>query len=146
MFPHVFGAATGDSKAGGGDDILDLLVREAARWISFSNVCPAGMSGSQPEGTSVRRSARLKKKSGGVIVLDLPSTSAGERARTTSRLEGDIIVLSLDEPAPTCPDPVEAAGLFTLDEAGRTEAESGGDETVDAPMARPHGYRPPTSG
>ena len=51
------------------------------------------------------------------------------------KTEGDIIVLSLDEPAPTSPDPAEAAGVFNQDEAGRAEEESGEDETADAPMA-----------
>ena len=63
-------------------------------------------------------------------MLDLPSTSTDERTRTTSILEGDVVVLSLDEPTPTCPGSVEAAGLFTSD-----KAESGKDDTAGAPMA-----------
>ena len=66
---------------------------------------------------------------------DLPSTSTDWRLWTTSRLERDIIVLSLDESAPTNPDPAEWLDCLHQAGAGRTEAESGEEEISYAPMA-----------
>jgi porphobilinogen deaminase len=66
-----------------------------------SNVLGSGMSGSQEVGTALRKSARLESKRGDVIVLDLPGTNLDERLRTTSRLEGDVVVLSVEKPPPT---------------------------------------------
>ena len=129
-----FGTAAGDSKAVGGGDALDLLVHAVARWNLFSNVFLVGMRGSKPDGISLRRSARLEKKRGNVIMHDLPSTSLDWRLRTISRLEGDIIVLSLDKSAPTSLDPTKVVGLFTPNKARRTEAESEEEEIFDAPM------------
>jgi porphobilinogen deaminase len=59
------------------------------------------MSGSQQVGTSQRKSARLEKKRGDVIVQDLPGLNSGERLRTFSREEGDGVMLSQDEPTQT---------------------------------------------
>ena len=109
MFPHVFGAAAGDSKVVGRRDELDMLLQGILRRILFSNVLTSGMSGFQQVGTSQRRFARLEKKRGGVIVQDLPSANLGERWQTSSIIEGDIIVLSLDEHTPTNTSPREVA-------------------------------------
>jgi hypothetical protein len=69
-----------------------------------------------------------------VIVLDLPGTYLDGRLRTTSRLEGDVVVLS-----PTRPDPDrshwEDSGSFIPEEAEGPEAESGKEELSDGPMA-----------
>ena len=109
MFPHVFGAAAGDSKAIGGKDKLDLLFRSILRGVRPSNVFATGMSGSQPGETPHRRSKRLEEKRGGVIIQDLPRFRLNEGRRTASQTEGDVIVLSLEEPSPTRGSPREEA-------------------------------------
>ena len=68
-------------------------------------------------------------------MLDLPGTNLDERLRTTSRLEGDIIVLSVEKPTPTRSDPTGGAGFFTPGGAEGSEAESGEEEISDGPMA-----------
>ena len=68
------------------------------------------MSGSQLIGTSQRKSARLEKKRGDVVIQELPGGTAGEGLRTFSREEGDVIVLSRDEPTLNHLHPEETTG------------------------------------
>ena len=135
MLPFTFGAVAGDSKVVGGSDDLDLLLQEIARHIRFSNVLIAGMRGSQQIGTSQRRSTRLKEKRGDVIVQDLPGINLNERWRTSSTLEGDVIVLSLEEPTPTSFNPAGGAGSITPKgpEGTDTGSEEGGVSDVPMP-------------
>ena len=98
------------SKAVGRKDKLDLVFQSIIRGIRPSNVLAAGMSGFQQGDTSQRRSTRLEKKRDGVIVQDLPSTHSNKEWRTASRFEGDVIVLSLDEPSPPHDIPGKATG------------------------------------
>jgi hypothetical protein len=68
------------------------------------------MSGSQQVGTSQWKFARLEKKRGDVIVQDLPGINTGEGLRTFSRVEGDVIILSRDEPTRNDLNPEETTG------------------------------------
>ena len=133
MFPHVFGAAARDSKDVGRRDKLDLLLQGILRRMPFSNVLIAGMSGFQQIGTWQRRSARIEKKRGKIIVQDLPGANLSERWQTSSRLEGDVIVMSLDEHTPTNASPGEAAGSIFLETPEGADMESEGVPNV--PMA-----------
>ena len=133
MVPHVLGAAAGDSKAVGRRDELNLLFQRIIRRIQSSNVLVAGMNGFQQGGTSQRRSARLEKKRGEVIMQDLPGIHSNEEWRTSSRPEGDVIVLSIDEHSPTHVRPREAAGSVFSDVREVTDTES--EEVPPIPMA-----------
>ena len=124
MFPHVFGAAARDSKAIGGKDKLDLLFQSIIRGIRPGNVFAARMSGFQQGYTSQWRSARLEKKRGEVIIQDLPSIHSNEEWRTASRFEGDVIVLTLDEPSPTDDSPREETGPIFFDEQEETDTKT----------------------
>ena len=128
MFPHVFGAAAGDSKAIGGKDKLDLLFRNILRGVRPSNVFATGMSGSQ------RRSKRLEEKRGEVIIQDLPGFRLNEGRRTASQTEGDVIVLSLGEPSPNRGSPrEEAESIFSEETDRETELET--EVAPNVPMA-----------
>ena len=70
-----------------------------------------------------------------MIVHDIPSTNLDERLRISSRLERDVIVLSLEEPTPTSSDPAWVVGLFTPKRAEGSEAEFEEDELSDILMA-----------
>ena len=133
MFPHVFGAAAGVSKVVRGNDILDLLVLAVARRILFSNVLATGMNGSQ-QGTGQRRSARLERRKGDTRVPDPSGTPWEERSKITERLEGDIIVLSAEEPSPTSSDPEESTGSVVLERVEGSGEESEEGESSDGPM------------
>ena len=133
MFPHVFGAAPGDSKVVGRKDELDLLFQSIIRRIRSSNVLAAGMSRFQQGGTSQRRSAQLEKKRIEVIVQDLPGIHSNEEWRTSPRSEGDVIVLSLDEHSLTRGSLREATGSIFPDIREATDTES--EEVPNVPMA-----------
>jgi hypothetical protein len=68
------------------------------------------MSVSQLVGTSQRKSARLEKKKGDVVIQDLPGITPGEGLRTFSREEGDDIVFSRGEPTLNNLNPEETTG------------------------------------
>lgn len=53
------------------------------------------------------------------------STDMESRIQTNLGLEGDIIVLPVEEPIPTNPDPVGAAGSLTPEGGEGTKTESG---------------------
>ena len=133
MFPHVFGAAPGDSKVVGRKDELDLLFQSIIRRIRSSNVLAAGMSRFQQGGTSQRRSAQLEKKRIEVIVQDLLGIHSNEEWRTSPRSEGDVIVLSLDEHSLTRGSLREATGSIFPDIREATDTES--EEVPNVPMA-----------
>jgi len=126
VLPHVFGAAAGDSKAVEGENKLDLLLQSIIRGIRPSNVFAAGMSGFQQGDTSQRRSARLEQKRGGVTIQDLPILPLGGGWRAAPQTEGDIIVLSLDEPTPTHDCPREETGSIFSYERERSDPETEG--------------------
>ena len=89
--------------------------------MQFSNVLTAGMSGFQQIGTLKRRSTRLQKKRNEMIVQDLPDANLSERWQTSSRVEGDVIVLSLDELMPTVFNTKKAAGSITSESSKGTD-------------------------
>jgi hypothetical protein len=91
------------------------------------------MSGSQQVGTSQRKSARLEKKRGDVIGQDLSGINLGERLRTFHREEGDVVVLSWDEPTQTSFNPEETTGQSGS--PARTDPESE-EDIFDIPMSQ----------
>ena len=120
-----------DSKAIRGGDILDLLVR--AGQILFSDVLATGMSGSQ-QGTGLRRSSRLERKQGDTKTPGPSGTLWKEQGRTTDMLEGDIIVLSVEEPSPTSRNPEDSAGSAVPQRGEGSGEESEEGESPESPM------------
>ena len=104
-------------------DELDLLFQRIIRRIQSINVLAAGMSGFQQGGTSQRRSARLGKK-GEVIVQNLTGVHSNEGWLTSSRLKGDVIVLSSDKHSSTHVSPRDATGSIFSDVREATDTES----------------------
>ena len=92
----------------------------------------AGMSGSQQGETSQRRSKRLEEKRGGVIIQVLPRFRLNEERRTASQTEGDVIVLSLEEPSPIRESPREETESIFSEEREEVDTET---EDPPIPMA-----------